>query len=425
MSAKGIARFVGAGTAVVTATVTGLPNGKVVTSATPSLVALAPAARVRALPTRVDAAPGTRVPLAALVYDSGGNQIRYPISFASDNAAVASIAGTTLMAAAVGTAQLTVGADFRGRGVNVTVPVAIVPVTPGPYHIDLVALGAVDPAYPAVFARAAAFWESVITATLPSADVSLVADACDTGTPALNTTMTGLTIFFSVDSIDGKGKILGEAGPCVLRSDAASQPRGLPVVGTMRFDSADFATLVSRGTAYDVIRHEMGHVLGIGTLWDVAGVHAYLSGAGTFDPVYVGPLGESGSAANGFTLDGVGVPVENLGGPGTADAHWRSSVFGAELMTGYLSSATTHPASRLTVLSLADLGYAVNVAAAEPLLVPAASSVAAARGPSASRAAGELLTDVALPPIYTVTPGRRVRRIPGAALRVRRGVAAR
>jgi hypothetical protein len=44
-------------------------------------------------------------------------------------------------------------------------------------------------------------------------------------------------------------------------------------------------------------------------------------------------------------------------------------VFGNELMTGFLSG-TTQPLSRMTVASLADLGYKVDFSAADPFALP-------------------------------------------------------
>ena len=54
-----------------------------------------------------------------------------------------------------------------------------------------------------------------------------------------------------------------------------------------------------------------------------------------------------------------------MGGEGTADAHWRESVFGNELMTGFVE-ASTNALSRVSVASMADLGYAVNLEAPIP-----------------------------------------------------------
>src|SRR5258708_39129929 len=42
-------------------------------------------------------------------------------------------------------------------------------------------------------------------------------------------------------------------------------------------------------------------------------------------------------------------------------SHFRESVFGNEVMTGYLNNGA-NPLSRVTIASLADLGYQVNMA---------------------------------------------------------------
>ena len=56
--------------------------------------------------------------------------------------------------------------------------------------------------------------------------------------------------------------------------------------------------------------------------------------------------------------------MENTGGQGTRDAHWRESIFGRELMQGY-AKAGGMPLSRITTGSLQDLGYQVNLAASD------------------------------------------------------------
>ena len=63
------------------------------------------------------------------------------------------------------------------------------------------------------------------------------------------------------------------------------------------------------------------------------------------------------------------VPVENTGEEGTRDSHWRETVFVNELMTGFVGNAG-NPLSALTIASLADMGYTVNLAAAEPYTLP-------------------------------------------------------
>ena len=86
-------------------------------------------------------------------------------------------------------------------------------------------------------------------------------------------------------AIDGVGKILGQAGPTHLRPASAGNAAFLPAKGIMSFDTADLQKMEQNGTLTDVITHEMGHVLGIGTIWDDKGL---LKGAGTSNPTFGG-----------------------------------------------------------------------------------------------------------------------------------------
>ena len=133
----------------------------------------------------------------------------------------------------------------------------------------------------------------------------------------------------------------------------------------MQFDTADLANMQANGTLGDVITHEMGHVIGIGTIWEDKGL---LKNAGQSNPLFTGSHAKYAFGK----LRGTGptaVPVENTGGAGTRDGHWRESVFKNELMSGFIS-APGNPLSRLTVASLQDLGYKVNLSAAEPYTLP-------------------------------------------------------
>jgi len=206
----------------------------------------------------------------------------------------------------------------------------------------------------AIFQQAAAKWESVITSDLPNATYSGVA-------------VDDLLIDASGAAIDGTGNILGQAGPDAFRSGS-----GLPYHGSMEFDSADLLSMLSNGTLLSVIEHEMGHVLGIGTIWSSKGL---LVGAGTSNPIFIGA--QAKAAYNSiFGTNASGVPVENTGGSGTRDAHWRESILGSELMTGWVGPGANLPLSRITIGSLADLGYTVNFAAADNF-TPAIASTGA------------------------------------------------
>ena len=211
----------------------------------------------------------------------------------------------------------------------------------------------------AAFDLAALRWQQSIRTGLPDISISVAAGDCADGSPAFSGTVDDLTIDAVITPMDGPGGVLGAAGPCIIRSAS-----GLPAYGVMEFDSADVADLEAAGLLSTVITHEMGHVLGVGSgpRWD-----SLLTGAGTADPRFTGVTARAvwaelgGSSAN--------VPVENTGGPGTADSHWRESVFGAELMTGFLNPGT-NPITRLTLAALADVGYGVDLDAAEGFVAP-------------------------------------------------------
>jgi len=226
------------------------------------------------------------------------------------------------------------------------------------YKIEVRFLGGLSESQQGAFKKAADRWSRVIVGDLPSVVVS-------------GEVIDDLLIEAQGTDIDGIGKILGQAGPTNLRPASAGKAAFLPAKGIMSFDTADLAKMEAEGTLVDVITHEMGHVIGIGTIWERKGL---LAGAGTNNPRFTGK-----NAKKEFgTLRGTAptaVPVENTGGPGTRDGHWRESLFRNELMSGFISEAN-NPMSRLTVASLQDLGYEVSMSAAESYSLPNLQSLA-------------------------------------------------
>ena len=162
---------------------------------------------------------------------------------------------------------------------------------------------------------------------------------------------------------DSEGNTLGQANATAWRSRS-----NLPSRGFMQFDTYDLSRM-SLSRLEQVIIHEMGHVLGIGSMWAIEGL---LQGAGTSNPVFTGPRAMAEYAALLGVNTPTPVPIENTGGPGTQDVHWRESVFGNEILTGWIDSGT-NPISRVTIASLADHGYEVNMGAADPYTLPGAS----------------------------------------------------
>ena len=137
---------------------------------------------------------------------------------------------------------------------------------------------------------------------------------------------------------------LGFAGPMVVR-----EATHLPVLGCMGVDLSH-ANLLITGL------HEIGHVLGIGSLWT-----DYFQDPPNGDQHFNGPLAIAAfDAAGGQNYAGAKVPVEG--------GHWRGSVFGDELMT----PTGTGAISAITVQSLADLGYGVDINQADAYTLPSA-----------------------------------------------------
>lgn len=62
--------------------------------------------------------------------------------------------------------------------------------------------------------------------------------------------------------------------------------------------------------------------------------------------------------------------VEEYGGAGRARVHWKEDLYQSELMTPIINPDGDLPLSIMTVLSLRDLGYTVEEAAAEPYSIP-------------------------------------------------------
>lgn len=197
-----------------------------------------------------------------------------------------------------------------------------------------------------------------------------VADCGVTGvTGTINETVDDVVIFAAVEPIDGVGKVLGSAGPCLVRSVTS-----MAALGVMKFDSEDLQNLATAGRLNDVITHEMLHIVGIGTNWRARGL---LADSGLATVRVTGPLAAQACVdAGGSLICNGAVPAENCinvpGNPacgaGTINSHWREADFRTELMTGY--AGTTNPLSRITIQGIADLGYTVNVLAADTYTVP-------------------------------------------------------
>ena len=255
----------------------------------------------------------------------------------------------TLAASATGTNSVT----FNATGVTLA------------YTITLQFSGSTTGLDLQAFADAAFTWMSVITADLPDVDYSanpISANSCGITHSVVDFVVDDILILVEAADIDGPGGALAGAAWC-----NNNRPGGLPGVGIMIFDIADINFPVFQ----DVIEHEMAHTLGFGTLWSGLLVNPSLPSSPGVDTHFTGAqaiIEFDNSGGSGRTV-GMKVPVENSqGGQGTRDAHWRESTFANELLTGFVSSGS-NPLSTVSIASLADLGYAVDLTQAEPYTI--------------------------------------------------------
>jgi hypothetical protein len=407
-----------AGVASVTRTglVSAVGSGSATITATAGSVSATAAVTVSQTPTQVQKAAGdgqtanigqtVATPLTVQVSDATG----HPVSGVTVGFTVAPELGT------LGSPTGLTGADGRAASSLTILGAGPIPVTAtvanttlstsftetgvSPFTIELQFLTDTTPAQGEAFEAARHRWEGLIVGDVPNVQLSAPAGQCGDNSPALNRQVDDVLILVTLGPIDGAGNVLGQAGPCFVRNVGR-----LPVLGLMQFDVADLDVLESSGLLNAVILHEMGHVLGFGTIWTDKGLLADASLSGGTDPHFTGAQAIAAFNAVGGSnyQDGEKVPVENTGGSGTADAHWRESVFGNELMTGFVDPVD--PLSRVTVTSLADLGYMVNVAGADPYTL-APGLRAFAHGPRV-----QLKNDLLRLPIHVVDEGGRVVKI--------------
>ncbi len=408
VSSSGLLTGQGPGTAEVTATagdVTG--SADVIVQSTAALEELEGNGQTAAAGSAVSTPPAVQVrnaqntPIANV-------RVRFTVGTASGAVTgelqttgadgIARVGSWRLGAAGINTLTATVeGAEINGEPVEFLATTANI----SGYDITVRYLGEITNPQLLAFAEAELRWESIITGDLADVNDNLPANSCGDN-PATNGPFDDLTIFVTIDSLDGPFGVLGQAGPCFVRV-----PGDLTVIGRMQFDIEDMELLEQEGSLQAVILHEMGHVLGFGTLWGPQAADLLVDPADPDTPALEDPhfVGAAALAAfddaGGTTYVGGKVPVMNVGGAGTINSHWRDEVFDPEIMTGFLSDGF-NPLSEVSIQSLADLGYTVDVSQADPFTLAPAIRIAG------QRRGRQLINDVISDPIRRIDASGRV-----------------
>ena len=308
--------------------------------------------------------------------DPDGDELQFTARSANGDIVSATAAGDRVEVAAVsgGTGTVTVAAtDPGGLSAELSFPVVVRGgYSPGSFDIELIQMDDVSESVSVALADAVGYWEALLGPTeLPDVPVGTNFElGCgDIVAEQQLEAVDDLVIVVSVREFDGPRGILAAAGVCAVREES-----GLPFMGVVGFDAADLAWLEETGDMEEVILHEIGHTLGIGTIWSDLGllVNPSLSANGEADTHFAGPLavGAFDDAGGTEYVDGEKVPVENRAGPGSRDSHWREAALYHELMTPYQDVGFLDGLSAVTIQSLADMGYTVDVTLAEPFTVP-------------------------------------------------------
>jgi len=266
--------------------------------------------------------------------------------------------------------QIVTASRASGSG-GVTAAQFMVTATGGPvFCIELRYVADADPTQKAATEAAAARWNQILAGSTMTTEAINEPSPCGSSStvPAINQTVKSVLIFVDLRPIPAPGPglvTLGQAGPCLVRDVGL-----LPAVGILKLNS-DFLASQPASVLSDVVLHELAHVLGYGTIWDAppSGVGVLQNPApASSNPVFNGSAAVSKYIAAGGPPGATNVPVEACGSSGTVNGHWRETVFGAELMTGYINGAV-RPLSAVSIASFKDIGYTVNYASADPYIL--------------------------------------------------------
>ncbi|MYA34054.1 MAG: hypothetical protein F4037_00835 [Gemmatimonadales bacterium] len=302
--------------------------------------------------------------------DPEGDALRYEASSSHPDVAAIDVSAdtVTISALAEGMSTATVTArDAGGLAAELSFAVEVRPARRFDIEVRFDTT-ATEPRRAVVLA-AAELWMSVLADTeLPEVAVEGRIECYGANTTEPVGAIDDLMILVEFRDIDGPGRTLAQAGVCRLREGSM-----LPVASVAFFDVSDFDGLIDSGDATELAVHEIAHALGFGLLWrplDLLRNPAL--GVGAIDAHFVGPLAIAAFDAAGGTdyAGGAKVPVENLGGAGSANLHWRGSVLRGELMRPLNRIGSRETLSAITIRSLADLGYGVDADLAEPYTLP-------------------------------------------------------
>ena len=326
-------------------------------------------------------AEGPTFAASSFFRDPDGDELAYEVATDDPGVASVTVMETRIMVvpeAGGTTSVLVTASDPAGLSVSLPFAVHVRDPIPGSYDIDVVFADSISEAQRAAVHEAADWWMTILAdmelPDMPTGELTRLGCG-DVFADVSTGTIDDLLVVVSVREVDGPRGILAGAQPCGVREGSM-----LPFLGVVMVDADDLELLEAEDQR-ELVLHEMGHVFGIGSLWNRFELlrNPSLQLGQDADTHFSGPLAIAAfdDAGGGTYTEGEKVPVENRAGPGSGDVHWRQSVLRTELMTPYASIGTPDPLSAITIQSLADLGYVVDLNVAEPFTLPGAADAAA------------------------------------------------
>jgi hypothetical protein len=221
----------------------------------------------------------------------------------------------------------------------------------------------------AVIQAAARRWEEVVIGDLPEYRGGIGPARCARfirqGTPAYSGSIDDVLVDVLVSDETDPGKKVGRTGDFAARALACvHRGNDQAIYGVIQYE-LEFLQAASEGSLYRVSLHEFGHILGL-----VPSTARWIRGLNSAQPTYAGAQGMQEYQA----LGGQGqVPVQSCfpRGPGGgrdctgAHSHWDPLRLPGEVMS------TGAAISRISLGVLMDLGYQVDMAAADPVVLGA------------------------------------------------------
>ena len=247
----------------------------------------------------------------------------------------------------------------------------IAPGDPEGFDIELAVVGDISPFVVQRLQQAVERWRRIVAQTDFPDTVVLPDDEleCFGVRPGFRVAEIEDLLVLATVTTDVNPRFLAQGGACRTREGSH-----WPLLAVVKFNEELLFRTVAEGYLPAVGVHQIGHALGIGTIWDGLGLLRNSSrrdwGADTH---FAGPLAIAAFDAAGGTAytSGGKVPVENRSVQDSNDLHWRTSVMGNEVMTTSAGlAAGSSPLSAISIQALADFGYTVDVTQADPYTVP-------------------------------------------------------